>query len=167
MDLGELGDFLDGSFDFTIGGRHYSVPPVEWPVYLELFAAQEHAIAVEAGRAKPEDGPEDKPIYKLAPTLLGPVLDQLIGDGVSGAQISLIARAAYLFQIGEGEVARAVLKSGGKAPTPDSTSTSTTPTGSTGTGKANTTRRRGSTTGTTSRRKSPTQSVPEPVPSTP
>ena len=156
MDLGELGDFLAGSLDFTIDGRHYSVPPVAWPVYLEMLAAQEHAVAVSEGRAKPEDGPEDKPIYKLAPVVLGPVLDELISDGVSGPRVMVLARAAYLFQIGEHEVAKALLASGGKVqiPPPPSESTSRTRTGSTSSGSVSGTKRAASSTGTRSQTKS-------------
>jgi hypothetical protein len=152
MDMGDLGDFLETTLDFTLDGRRYSVQPVEWPVYLQLLAAQEHANAVAEGRAKVEDGPEDKPIYQLAPTVLGPVLAELISAGVSGPRISRIARAGYLFQLGEHEIAKVILQ--GKAPTPAPGSTSTTPTGSTGTAAGSTTRRRASTSGTTSPRKS-------------
>lgn len=152
MDLGELGDFLAGSFDFGIDGRHYSVPPVAWPVYLELVRAHAHAIAVSEGTAKPEDGPEDKPIYELAPIVLGPVFTELITDGVPGPRVLLLARAAYLFQIGQHDIARVLLESGGKAPTPPppSESTSRTPTGSTSSESVSGTKPRASTTATTS-----------------
>lgn len=162
MKLGELNGFLGSNFDVTIDGRHYSVPPVAWETYLGFLAVHEHMAGVAAGTAKAEDGPEDQPISKMAPVVLGPVLGELIADGMPGPKIMLIARAAYLWQLGEDEIARAVLE--GKADAP--TSTSTTPTGSTGTAAGSTTRRRASTSGTTSQKKSQPQSVPNLEPQT-
>lgn len=150
MDLGELGDFLSSRLDFTVDGRRYSVPPVTWDKYLELARMHEHAVAVAEGRAKVEDGPEDKPLVDIAPDVLGEVFDQLQADGLHPSKIAVIARGAYLWQLGMDEVATIVLS--GKLPAPETTSP--TPTGSTGTAAASTTRRRGSTSTTTSRPKS-------------
>jgi hypothetical protein len=150
MDLGELGDFLSSKLEFTVDGRNYTVPPVTWEKYLELARMHEHAQAVAEGRAKVEDGPEDRPLVDIAPDVLGPVFEQLQKDGLHPSKIAIVARGAYLWQLGMDEVATIVLS--GKIPAPETTSP--TPTGSTGTAAASTTSRRGSTSGTTSRPKS-------------
>lgn len=150
MDMGELDDFLSSKLEFSLDGRHYSVPPIDWETYLELMKVGAHVARVAEGKAKPEDGPEDKPLYERAPVVLGPVFAELQANGVHPSKIAEIARAAYLWQTGNDEAALFVLT--GKAPAP--TTTSPTPTGSTDTAAANTTKPRGSTSGTRSPKKS-------------
>lgn len=154
-DIIEVDEFLDPVFRFKVGGREYAVAEVAWPEYLGLARLQQEiTAAVKAGDPDKVDGDE---WWALAPRVLGDVLDELIADRVGGARITLLARSAWYFQLGNRQYAEALLRAEGKEPTPtpdESGSTSTTPTGSTSSESETETKPPASTTATTSPTKS-------------
>lgn len=133
-DVVDLDEFIEDGWKFRFRGREFTVPEVEWQEYLELVQLQSRIeAAAVAGDTTPVDGDQ---WWELAPRVLGPVLDELFEVGAKGPTITLLARSAYFFQLGDRAAANAfLLSSSGKAETPNPEgspgSTSTTPTGST------------------------------------
>lgn len=152
-DVVDLDEFLEEGWTFHVRGRDFTVPEVEWPEYLSLAQLQ-HRIEAAASAEGGGDAIEGDQWFELAPRVLGPVLDELIAAKVKGPTITMLARSAYFFQLGDRAAADALLVTVGKAPTPtletESGSTSTTPTGSTSTESETATKRPASTTATRS-----------------
>lgn len=146
MALDDLRSFLDQpTLTLPVGGKKYTVQPCKADVWLRLQEI--------ARRAEDDPTAERTPDTELFRLALGDELFGKLLPLVTGPELRHIGTTAYLWQLGNQELAARFWAGGGKA----STSESATPTRTrrtTHTGAANTTRRRASGTGTSTPKKS-------------
>lgn len=149
--LQDLREFLDQPvLRMPIGGRIFEVQPVSAREWLRLQEVQQSVLS-----ADPESAVSDASrmteveLYKL---VLGDAYEELL-DNVSRPELEKAALTAYYWQLGRNDIAESFWSLGGKAEAPTPARAPRKSTTRTSTGAANTTRKRASTSGTTSRKK--------------
>jgi hypothetical protein len=155
MGFQDLDTLFDDTLPLPIGGKVYVVPAPDAELGLWCQRMVSAGLMIQAGETPPENMPKltlnDEDEEALYRRMLGDTYNELINDAVSWPRIQLIGQTALLW-IGSGRpLAEEFWNSGGDPEAFPPARRRTRP-GSTSTGEARTTRRRGSTSGTTSRR---------------
>lgn len=163
--FGELNEFFDPGLEFTIAGKPYRIDPPSaevgvWCHRVAIVAGgvnraktdAEIAAAVERVQALPDELPEGKDTVEQV--VLGDTYDRLVADGVDHARIRFLFQVAMTWVVHGEDMAAELWNTGGRpeAQAPNRADRRA----SRSTGVAGSTRRRGSTSGTTSR---PTKSL--------
>lgn len=98
----DLDSFLDDdTFALPVGGKIYSIPDVDGETGLRLARQLDTAVAAAKGNKRKalaalDDAPDDEQ-RDLFQVCLGPVLDELIADGVKWNKIRHIGITAYIY----------------------------------------------------------------------
>lgn len=149
-DLKQLGSFLDPILAIPYRDKIYEVPAVDAETGLRLQKL------VAAGVRTALDGHVDPATIELVSdademgfyeTILGPVYDQLIGDGASAPALKFIGQTALMWHAQDFEMAETFWQSEGKAQAPNRAQRRTAT--RTSTAAASTTKTRASASGTT------------------
>lgn len=157
----DLGSYLDDdSLDVEVQGRTYRIPSPDAATGIRLTAMVNLGIVYASGQPLGEaeakqlnlDDAEERDFLEQ---VLGSAYGEMVADGVSWVRIQRLGRYALLhFTLGPEAAADAVAKSSlGEAPAPNRQARRASPRVSSGT--ATSSRRRGSTVSTTSRKPSP------------
>jgi hypothetical protein len=155
MGFQDLDALLDDTLSLPIGDKVYIVPAPNAELGLWCQRMVAAGLMIQAGQTPPESMPkltlDDEDEEALYRRMLGDAFDALLADGVSWPKIQIVGQTALLW-IGSGRpLAEEFWNSGGDPEAFPPARKRTRP-GSTSTGEARTTKRRGSTSGTTSRR---------------
>lgn len=150
MALEEVGAWLDSGLILPINGKKYQVPEPNAELGLRLEVLMNSANRETDRYRQVLSDQEEHDLYS---ELLGPAYDEMIADGVSYPVMKLAATTAMIHFVISAEAAEVTWNQGvtkGKAGKPRNSRPATRPT----TGAASTTKSRGSTSGTRSRRTS-------------
>ncbi|MFI6485153.1 hypothetical protein ACIBH1_45095 [Nonomuraea sp. NPDC050663] len=120
--LKELDDFLDDGLELPIKGKTYLVPPASAEVGLYCQRLAEVGMAAAKGQqdegAAELDDARESELYRKC---LGPVLDEMVADGVSWPRIKHAAITAFFWIAGNDEAAATFWERGPEAAAPEAT----------------------------------------------
>lgn len=154
-DMDHIDDFLEEDDQLVLEwkGREYRIEPVSAKVGLRverIISAAERNARGAAQEGDQEQVLSDSDELDLYPDLLGDVYEQMLDDGVTFIRLKLAATATMMWTVYDEEVALEYWNAGGKAPAPNREQRRAK---TTRTGGATSTKRPGSGTGTSTRRK--------------
>jgi hypothetical protein len=139
-----LGDLLDESLRLPIDGRTYTIPAPSAQTGLRVQAIVQVAATAAGGGEVDEQALGDAAEMDLYRDLLGPAYDDMLADNVSWPALKHAARTVIVWIVQDVEAAERVWASGGDpsllAPNREASRSSS--------AAANSTRSRGSTSGT-------------------
>lgn len=109
----DLEEFFDDTLRLPIGGKTYVVPPPDAETGIQMKARFELGLRILAGEVDPEEGDlDDDEEADLFQQTLGPVYDEMMADGVNWPRLKRAGMTAFYWIVGETSVAEQFWKTG-------------------------------------------------------
>lgn len=102
----DLEEFFDDTLPLPIAGKTYVVPPPDAETGIKMKAHFELGLRIMSGEVDPEEGDldddEERDLYQQA---LGPVYQEMLDDGVNWPKLKRAGMTAFYWIVGETSMA--------------------------------------------------------------